>query len=170
VGRLSRGRRSLAGLYLFVAALWCGLLVAFAGGAGLVLKASPSRSAGGAVNRALLDALDEASYVAVALLFVLFFALGRGRALPKLSRALTVRLLVVAAAATIVSHLLVTPEMVTLRDRAGALFDTLPKDDALRRDWGRLHGISVLTLLLRIGCAAGAFAFGLRLLGGDESA
>jgi hypothetical protein len=158
VGRLSR----LQGLYLFLAALWCGALVAFAGGAGVVLRASPTRASGGAVNRALLDAVDESSYIAIALLFILFFAVERASPLPRLPRALTVRLLVVAAAATIVSHLLVTPEMVSLRERAGAAFDALPRTDPVLRDWGRLHAISVLALLVRIGCAAGIFWLGLR--------
>jgi len=157
VGRLSGALKSL---YLFVAAVWCGLLVAFAGGAGLVLHASPSRTAGGVVNRALLDALDEASYVTVGLLFVLFLLVDRESRFPKLARAFTVRLLLVAAAATIVSHLLVTPEMAALRDSAGPAFETLAKTDTLRRDWGRLHGLSVLALLLRIGAAAGLFFLG----------
>jgi len=154
--------RLLTGTYLFAAALWCGLLLAFAGGAGIVLHASPTRAAGGAVNRALLDAADEASYVAVGILAVLFFALDRGGAFDKLGRGFTLRLLLVAAAATVVSHLLVTPEMLALRDRAGAAFDLLPKTDPLRRDWGRLHGLSVLALLLRIVCAGGLFALGFR--------
>jgi len=162
VGRLRRAGPALQGLYLFLAALWCGLLLAFAGGAGLVLETSPTRAAAGVVNRALLDALDESSYAALALLFVLFFAVERGSPFPRLPRALTLRLLVVAAAATIVSHLLVTPEMVSLKERAGAALDALPRTDPVLRDFGRLHAISALALLVRIGCAAGIFWLGLR--------
>jgi hypothetical protein len=162
VGVLRRRAGSGTGFYLFLAALWCGILAAFAGGAGIVLKTAPSRSAAGTVNRALLDAVDESSYVAIGLLFVLFFVVERGGGFSKLSRGLTIRLLVVAAAATIVSHLLITPEIAALKDRAGVALDALAKDDPLRRDFGRLHGLSVLALLLRIGCAAGIFAMGIR--------
>jgi uncharacterized protein DUF4149 len=169
VDRLSRAAGFLAGAYLFLAALWCGVLVAFAGGAGLVLRSAPSRAAGGAVNRALLDAVDEASYVAVGLLFVLFFLVKRQSPLPKISRALTLRLLIVAAAATIASHLLVTPEMTALRERAGDAFETLAKTDPLRRDWGQLHMLSVLALLLRIGASAGIFGLGLKTLRAQPS-
>ena len=89
---------------------------------------------------------------------MLFFAVERGSPFPRLPRALTLRLLVVAAAATIVSHLLVTPEMVSLKERAGAALDALPRTDPVLRDWGRLHAISALALLVRIGCAAWAVA------------
>jgi hypothetical protein len=162
VGLLRRRGAGAAEVYLFLAALWCGVLTAFAGGAGIVLRASPSRSAGGAVNRALVDAVDESSYVAIGLLFVLFFVVERSGGFSKLARGLTIRLLVVAAAATIVSHLLVTPELAALRDRASVALDALAKDDPIRRDFGRLHGLSALALLLRMGCAAGIFALGAR--------
>src|SRR5205085_5588930 len=137
--------------YLFVAALWCGALVAFAaGGARIVLHPSPTRQAGGAVNRALLDALDVASYAALALLVVLFLLIDRATPLARMPRAFTIRLLVVALAATIVSHLLVTPELAALRDRMGGVLDAVPPGDALRQQWGRLHALSVFALLLRI--------------------
>ena len=160
MGLLRRRGAGGTGLYLFLAALWCGILAAFAGGAGLVLTTAPSRSAAGTINRALLDAVDETSYAAIGLLFVLFFVVERRGGFSKLSRALTIRLLVVAAALTIVSHLLVTPELAALKDRAGVALDALAKDDPVRRDFGRLHGLSALALLLRIGCAAGIFAMG----------
>ncbi len=66
-----RGRMVLAGAWLFVAALWCGMLAFFgAFGARTVLSTAPSRHAAGAVNRALLDGLDAVSLGAVALLLV----------------------------------------------------------------------------------------------------
>lgn len=143
-------------LVLFLAALWCGLLAAFGAGAGIVLATSPSRHAGGIVNRALLDALDVASYVAAGLLLLLLLFGTRGW--PKVRRGLALRLLLVAAAAALVSHLLVTPEMVTLRDRMPGPIDVVPKSDPRRAEWGRLHGISAMTLLVRIAAAGGLFA------------
>jgi hypothetical protein len=156
--------RVLHGTYLFLTGLWGGVLLAFAFGAGLVLRTSPSRSAGGVVNRALLDALDVLSYGTVVVLFALFLALRRGprssSGWPKLARILTPRLLVLMGVATIASHLLVTPEMAQLRDRMGAPVEQVSKDDPLRREWGRLHGISSLLLLGRILGVANLFALG----------
>jgi hypothetical protein len=107
-----RGRMVLAGAWLFVAALWCGMLAFFgAFGARTVLSTAPSRHAAGAVNRAV---------AAIASLFV------------------------------------ITPEMMALRDRMGAI-DLVAKTDPLRREWGRLHGLSSLTLVVRLGAAIGAF-------------
>lgn len=151
-----RPGRLVHGLVLFLSALWCGLLAAFGAGAGIVLRAAPTRSDGGAVNRALLDALDVASYAAAGLLLLLILA--GGRSWPRVRRGLALRLVLVAAAATLVSHLLVTPEMVALRDRMPVAIEAVPKDDPLRARWGRLHGISAMTLLVRIAASAALFA------------
>jgi hypothetical protein len=151
----------LHALYVLLAALWCGALLFFSIGAGIVLRTSPSRQAGGTVNRALLDVLDVGSYVVVGLLLVLFLAVERSAMVRKLARALTFRLLVVVLAATLVSHLLVTPEMVALRDRMGTAIDLVPKGDPLRMQWGRLHALSALALLLRIVCGLGLFGLGM---------
>jgi hypothetical protein len=151
----------LHALYLLLAALWCGALLSFAFGAGIVLRTSPSRQAGGTVNRALLDVLDVSSYAVVGVLLVLFLAVERRTPFRKLPRALTFRLFVVVIAATLVSHLLVTPEMVALRDRMGTAIDLVPKSDPLRMQWGRLHALSALALLLRIVCGLGLFGLGM---------
>jgi len=153
-----RASHPLLGLYLFLTALWTGALLAFAGGAGLVLRASPTRADGGVVNRALLDLLDVASLALAGLLLVLAVALNRTRPWSRTVRGFSLRLLAVAAVAAFVSLYLVTPEMVALRAKAGAAFDLLPATDPLRRAWGRLHGLSLLTLLVRLVCAATAFA------------
>ncbi len=132
-----------------------GFFAAF--GARLVLQTAPSRAAGGTINRALLDALDVFSYGAVLALFALLLLSSRKEAWPKVRKAMAVRLLLVAAVATFVSHVLVTPQMVELRDRMPVAIDLVPKDDPLRQSWGRLHGFSSIALLLRIVCAAGLF-------------
>ena len=151
--------RFLHGLFLFLAALWCGEMTFFAaGGAFTVLHTATTRHAAGSINRALLDLIDLSSYGAVLLLLALLALLGR--TWPKLNRALSLRLLIVAAVATFVSHLVITPEMMTLRNAMGEIIDLVPKTDPMRAEWGRLHGFSSLALLLRILCAAGLFIFG----------
>lgn len=158
---MSRGARLLHGLFLFGTALWCGALAAFAGGAGLVLVAAPSRHAGGAVNRVLLDALDVTSLVLAGILLVVLLALDSSEPWRKVRKGLAIRLLVVAALAAIVSAYIITPEMMALRDRMPTLIDLVPKSDPLRQAWGRLHGLSSISLVVRIAATAGLFAVGL---------
>ncbi len=152
----------LQGLFLFLAGLWTGALAFFAVSAGIVLKTAPTRTDGGVVNRALLDALDVGSLALAAALLVLLSFLSRGNGWRGTSRAFALRLLVLGAVAAFVSLYLITPEMVALRSKAGPLFESLPAVDPLRRAWGRLHALSLLTLLVRIVSAAAAFALGLR--------
>jgi hypothetical protein len=152
--------RPLFGTYLFLASLWTGTLLFFALGAGIVLRTSPTRSDGGTVNRALLDALDVASLAAVGALFALAVALGRARPWGPTARGLTLRVLGIAAVAAFVSLYLITPEMVSLRQKAGPAFDLLPAGDPARRAWGRLHALSSLTLVLRLLCGTAVFFLG----------
>ena len=161
----ARGRTLLAGAWLFVAALWCGMLAFFgAFGARTVLLTSPSRHAAGAVNRALLDGLDAVSLgVAVVLTLGLVFW-NRAGAWSSRSRGLALRLLAIAAVAAIASLYVITPEMMALRERMGSI-DLAPKTNPLRQEWGRLHGLSSLTLLVRLAAGVGVFAAGFRQLG-----
>jgi hypothetical protein len=116
------------------------------------------------VNRALLDGLDAASLgVAVALTLGLFLW-NRARAWSPRARGLVLRLLAVAVVAAIASLYVITPEMMSLRDRMGAI-DLVPKTDPLRQEWGRLHGLSSLTLLVRLAAGVGIFAAGFSQLG-----
>jgi glucan phosphoethanolaminetransferase (alkaline phosphatase superfamily) len=152
-----RGLMVLAGAWLFVAALWCGMLAFFgAFGARTVLLTAPSRQAAGAVNRALLDGLDAVSLGAVALLLVGVVVWNRARPWSPRARGLGLRLLAIAAVAAIASLYVITPEMMALRDRMGAI-DLVAKTDPLRQEWGRLHGLSSLTLVVRLGAAIGVF-------------
>ncbi len=152
----------LAGFYLFLSALWAGALLFFAFGAGIVLRSAPTRADGGVVNRALLDALDVASLAFAAAILLLLAFLSRGGGWSGTSRAFALRLLLLGAVAAFVSLYLITPELVALRSKAGPLFDSLPATDPLRRAWGRLHALSMLTLAVRIVSACAAFALGLR--------
>jgi hypothetical protein len=160
-----RTPRPALGAFLFVSALWTGALLFFAGAAGIVLRTSPTRSDGGLVNRALLDVLDVASLGAAGLLLVLFLAASRGRPWGRVARGAALRLLAIGAVAAFVSLYLVTPEMVSLRQKAGPAFDLLASTDPLRKAWGRLHGLSSLTLVVRIVCAAAAFVAGFSQVG-----
>ena len=144
---------------LFLSAAWCGALLFFAAaGARIVLSTAGSRHLGGLVNRALLDALDIASFGVAALLLVLLLAGRSGAGDAPLPTGVIVRLLVVAAAGAFASLLVVTPEMVALRDRMPMAIDLVDKADPLRMAWGRLHGYSSLALGVRI-LAFGAIFF-----------
>jgi len=164
-----RGRMALAGAWLFVAALWCGMLAFFgAFGARTVLSTAPSRDAAGAVNRALLDGLDAVSLGAAALLLAGAVVWNRVRPWSPRARGLGLRLLAVAAVAAIASRYVITPEMMALRDRMGPI-DLVAKTDPLRQEWGRLHGLSSLTLVVRLLAALGAFVAAFLQLGSDTA-
>lgn len=157
---MTRGTRALAGGFLFVAALWFGMLAFFgAFGARVVLEASPSRHAAGAVNAVLLDVLDAASLGAALLLGLGLVLWNRARPWTARTRGIAVRLIAVAAVAAAASLFVVTPEMMERRARMGPI-DLVPKDDAARVAWGRLHGVSAVTLLVRLAASAGIFAAG----------
>jgi len=160
-----RTPRPSLGAFLFLSALWAGALLFFAGAAGIVLRTSPTRADGGLVNRALLDALDVASLAGAGLLLALLFAAERGRPWGRVAHGAALRLLAIGAVAAFVSLYLVTPEMVSLRQKAGPAFDLLASTDPLRKAWGRLHGLSALTLVVRIVCAVAAFLVGLSQAG-----
>lgn len=142
---------------LFVAGTWGGAMAFFAAAAGLVLRTSPSRHAGGTVNRALLDAVDLWSYGAAAVLLALVLVLDRLEPLTPFQKGLAFRLLAVAAAAAFASHEVITPEMMSLRDRMPSLIDLTPPGDPLRLAWGRLHAFSSATLVVRLAAVAAAF-------------
>ena len=153
---IGQGRVRAREIFLFVSALWCGALLFFAAaGARIVLNTAGSRHVGGLVNRALLDALDIASLGAVALLALLLW-LARGEEAP-VPAGWAVRLLLVGAAGAFASLLVITPEMVAIRDRMPVAIDLLERTHPLRQAWGRLHGMSTLALLLRILASAGLF-------------
>jgi hypothetical protein len=157
---VTKRARRLAGGFLFLAALWCGMLAFFgAFGARVVLETSPSRHAAGAVNKVLLDVLDAASLLAVLLLGLVLVLWNRARPWTEGARGYAIRFLVIAAVAAGASLFVVTPEMMERRTRMGPI-DLVSKDDPVRKAWGRLHGVSSLTLLVRIAASAGVFLTG----------
>ncbi|HQQ79300.1 MAG TPA: DUF4149 domain-containing protein [Thermoanaerobaculia bacterium] len=157
---MTKSARRLAAWFLFLAALWCGMLAFFgAFGARVVLDASPSRHAAGAVNKVLLDVLDAASLIFVLVLGLLLVFWNRARPWTRGARGYAVRFLAIAAVAAAASLFVVTPEMMERRARMGPI-DLVSKEDPLRKAWGRLHGVSSITLLVRILASAGVFAAG----------
>lgn len=167
---MTKGTRRLAAWFLFLAGLWFGMLGFFgAFGARVVLETSPSRHAAGAVNKVLLDVLDAASLLVAFLLALALVLWNRARPWTARARGYALRFLAVAAVAAAASLFVVTPEMMERRARMGPI-DLVPKDDPLRKAWGRLHGVSSLTLLVRLAASAGVFAAGFsQLPKGDPS-
>ena len=147
--RFTRGSALRTALLLALGALG-GALLFFALAAGTVLRTSPSRHAGGAVNVALLDLLDLATYGVAAVAFLLVLLLDRVEPLGKVQKGLALRLLALLLAAAFASHEVVTPQMMALRDRLPSPVDLLAANDPGRRAWGRLHAFSSLVLLVRI--------------------
>ena len=126
---MTKGTRRLAGGFLFLAALWFGMLAFFgAFGARVVLETSPSRHAAGAVNKVLLDVLDASSLVAAFLLGSRLVLWNRARPWTARARGYALRFLAVAAVAAAASLFVVTPEMMERRARMGPI-DLVPKDD-----------------------------------------
>lgn len=154
--RFTRASALRAALLLVLGA-YTGALLFFAGTAGVVLRESPSRHAGGTVNASLLDVLDVASYAAAAAAFLLVLLLHRVEPLPKVQRGLALRLLAVVAAAAFASHEVITPQMMALRDRLPTVLDLLPAADPGRRAWGRLHAFSSGVLVVRALASAALF-------------
>jgi hypothetical protein len=147
--RFTRSSALRTALLLLVGA-YTGALAFFAGTAGTVLRESPSRHAGGTINRALLDLLDLSSYAAAALAFLLLLLLDRVEPLEKVQKGLALRLMAVVAAAAFASHEVITPQMMALRERLPAFIDLLPLTDPGRKEWGRLHAFSSVVLLVRL--------------------
>lgn len=154
--RFTRASALRAGL-LFVVAAYAGALLAFAGAAGVVLRESPSRGAGGSVNRALLDLLDVASWIVAAVVLLLVFLLDRVEPLDRVQKGMALRLLAVVAAAAFASHEVVTPQMLAIRDRLSTAFELIGPGDPGRRSWGRLHAFSSGILVVRIVAASALF-------------
>jgi hypothetical protein len=154
--RFTRGS-SLRTALLFLLGTFTGALAFFAGTAGTVLRESPSRHAGGGVNRALLDVLDLTTYAVAALAFLLVLVLDRVEPLAKVQNGLALRLLAIVGAAAFASHEVITPQMIALREGFPTLLDVLPVADPGRREWARLHAFSSGVLLVRILASAALF-------------
>lgn len=142
---------------LFLLGALTGAFLFFAGTAGVVLRESPSRHAGGGVNRALLDVLDVATYAVAAVAFLLVLLLDRVEPLAKVQKGLALRLLAIVGAAAFASHEVITPQMIALREGLPTLVDLLPAADPGRREWARLHAFSSGVLLVRILASSALF-------------
>ncbi len=159
-GILMRSRHAaLTAIFLFLSAFWAGVLGFFlAFGARIVLLTSPSRHAGGLVNRSLLDALDGFSVGAGAVLVAVFLAIREDPGWTAFRKALALRLLALSLVAALASGVLITPAMSKIRERRGPDLFLASREDPDLRDWGRLHGLSFVALLTRVLSVVGVFA------------
>lgn len=132
-------RSTLAALAV---ALWTGAGVFFATSvARAAFEVLPSRSAAGALVGRLLPVVFVSGLLVGLLAFVMthFDGLARGR----LAR------LVAAAVITltcVVAQFAIAPRIAALRAQIGPSLDALPPTDALRRQFGQLHALSVALL------------------------
>lgn len=148
---------------LFALALWVG------GGAAISFLVAPvvfekagSRRQAGDIVGAVLSRFDVYALVAgpIAVLTVGVEALGTVGA----SRMLMLKLALVTSMVglTLFARLALTPEIRRLREAMGDALDDLPKTDPRRREFGKLHGYSILCLLGEI--LLGAFAIALTVM------
>jgi hypothetical protein len=141
--------------YQLLLGLWLGAILCF----GAVVAPALFRSLGpgqaGTVVRSIIPVLDGFALVAGPVLLVLAFLYeGRPRGV-RLIRALMICAMVLLAA---VSSLAISPRMSSLRAEVGDRISELPKDDPIRKEFGRLHGVSTTLMLaeLVLGLAAAA--------------
>jgi hypothetical protein len=141
-GRRRVGRGTPRGILAVVAA-WLGAVLFFgAAVAPAAVAVSPSPAEAGALVGRLLPVLFVSGIVVGLVLIVAAARLGTGRTLIRRSLAIAG---VVMVATCGLAQLWVAPEIARVRAGAGVL-DSLPPDDPIRREFGRLHGMSVALL------------------------
>ena len=153
-------------LSLFALALWIG------GGAAVAFLVAPavfehagSRKRAGDIVGTILQRFDV--YVLIAgpiaaagIALDVFGVLGGGPDTPSLKLWLVLGMLALA----VYGRLAITPKIRRLRDEMGDQLDRLPLEDPRRRAFGRLHGFSVVCLLLQL--LLGAFVLALSVTAG----
>jgi Domain of unknown function (DUF4149) len=142
-------------LYRLLLGVWMGAILCFAGIFAPALFRVLGRDQAGAVVREVLPRFDSFALGAgVILMAVSLLAEGaRGRCLLRLA------LLALMTAFVAVSLFGITPRMEALRAEAGGGIAALEPTHPLRREFGRLHGISTLLMLGQL--VLGAIALGI---------
>ena len=142
-GARRRGGRKAPRWLVALVAAWMGAVVFFGAGvapAAFAVLGSPA-AAGALVGR-LLPVLFVSG---IALGVILVLAAARLRTFgTRVRRALAIAGIVIAGCCAVAQGW-VAPEIARVRTAAGTL-DALPPDDPLRREFGRLHGLSVALL------------------------
>ncbi len=142
-GRRRVGTRAPRGLVALIAA-WLGAVLFFgAGVAPAAFAVLAQRSDAGALVGRLLPVLFYAGMAVGLTMVIAAAALSAVRRVVR--RALvTAGFIVIAACA--LAQFWVSPQIASVRDAAGARLDALAPNDALRLQFGRLHGMSVALL------------------------
>lgn len=142
-------------LYRLLLSLWLGALVAFGAVFAPALFRVLTPAQAGSVVRQVIPVLDAfALFAGPALIALALWREGR----PRGRGAVRVALLSVMAGLALASAAVVTPRMAELRTAAGDQLSKLPSDDPVRREFGRLHGVST-------GLMLGQLLLGLGVLG-----
>lgn len=147
-------------LYRLLLGVWVGAILCFAGIVAPALFRILGRDQAGAVVREILPTFDAFALAAgVALIAVSLFGDGmpRGRSLVRLAIFATMTALVA------ISLFGIVPRMEDLRAQAGGAIAALEQGHPLRREFGRMHGLSTLLMLAQL--VLGAVALGLPLRG-----
>ncbi|MBX5484349.1 MAG: DUF4149 domain-containing protein [Myxococcaceae bacterium] len=127
-------------LFRLLVGVWVGGLLCFGAivAPALFQVLTPEQAAH--VVRRVLPAIDAYALVAGGLLLILAFVHdGVPRSWPQRIRAV---LLIGMTACAALSAGWVTPEMDELRTRANDSISSLPREDPIRREFGKLHGVS----------------------------
>lgn len=145
--------------YLLALVFWFGGLLALGGIAAPAIFASltgvhgvAGRETAGLVFGAVLRRFHLAAYVSAAVMLLSLVAMAALGPRP-VRLAVRVVTVVLMAALTLYSGLVVSPRVERLRDAIGGPVATLPESDPRRAEFGRLHGLS--TLLLGLTAAGG---------------
>lgn len=136
--------RALPFLYRWVVGMWAGGLLAFGAVFAPALFEAMTPPEAGRIVRQVIPALDALGLVAVAIAVACALRLeGVG------TRGARSRLVVLALAAAMagVSAGWLGPKMAQLRDDAGGEISSLSREHPVRREFGRLHGVSFALML-----------------------
>lgn len=136
--------------------VWIGALLCFgAVVAPTLFRVLGSPAAAGGIVREIIPVLDVAGVLIAITVLVIEFVLGgwpRGRARIRWIA------LVFALALGGISIGYVVPRMSALRHQAENRISELPSADPLRREFGMLHGVSTMLMLMQLLAAATALA------------
>jgi hypothetical protein len=145
-------------LYRLLLGAWMGALLCFGAIVAPALFRELTPEFAGAVVRRIIPALDVAGMAAgLGLLGLGLWVEGA----PRKRAAVRAALLGVMLLAAGTSYFVLRPRLAQLRGEAPAKMSELPKDHPVRREFGRLHGLSTFLMLGELVC--GLVALGLPL-------
>lgn len=142
-------------VYVLSLVIWLGGTITIAGVvapavfAALEGSETGGRQAAGRVVGEVLRRFQPVSYLAGVSLLLTLLAM---KVVGPRPQGFGIRLAVVSTmlAASVVSGLLVTPQIAAIRDEVGAPMDTLAPTDARRARFGQLHGLSTALMAVTV--------------------